>query len=243
MELIIGREATSSKLSVKIDNQEKVIGQSGSVPKTVSRQHCQVVLNPDESYTITNLSPSNITCVNGVQVVSKSINPNKDIVTLGSGGYILDLRAIVNYFKSNAAKTPAPVKTVSISHLQAIWDANHDTKLNIQIKEKKSAAIKSITGVFSMSSVACGFIPGIADIVALRIILYATGFILMVYFFVMTYKSSSNMPKFMDALDRKFHEDYVCPNTDCHHFLGYQPYNDLKKKANCPYCKAKFTSN
>lgn len=244
MELIIGREAETSKLSIRFGQQETTLGQNGSVPKTVSRQHCRLSLTAEGTLSLSNISPKNITCVNGVQIESKTVTPNKDIVTLGSAGYLLDLVTIANYLKGlNPQKAKAPVKTVSISHLEQVWDTNHDIKLQIQIKEKKLGAARSITGIFSMSSVACGFIPGISEIPALRISLYVLAFMLVVYFFIVTYRSSSTLPKFMDELDRKFHDDYVCPNQECHHFLGYQPYYDLKKRDSCQFCKAKYTTD
>lgn len=51
---------------------------------------------------------------------------------------------------------------------------------------------------------------------------------------------ASRLPKYMDDLDKVFHEDYVCPNPRCKHFMGYQPYCDLEKNHKCPYCGAKF---
>ena len=110
----------------------------------------------------------------------------------------------------------------------------------MQIKERKAGAIRSVTGVFSMAAVACGFIPGIAELTALRILLYAIGLLLAVYFFVKLYRSSSEQPKILDALDKKFRSNYVCPNPECGQFMGYQPYDELKKKPACPCCKSKF---
>ncbi len=30
-------------------------------------------------------------------------------------------------------------------------------------------------------------------------------------------------------------------NPECHHFMGYQQYDDLKKMTQRSYCKSKFT--
>lgn len=234
MELIIGREAGASRLRISINNQDRFWGNANSVPKSVSRQHCKVVTDDKGGYIITNLKPENVTYVNGVQIESKHIS-GKDRIELGADRYFMDIAAII---KGLGASIP---KSFSIRHLQEVWDEFHDTKLQIQIKEKKSAAIRSVTGVFSMSAIFCGFIPGIADLPALRVILYSAGLLLAIYFFVITYRSSSTLPKFLDDLDKKFHKDYVCPNPECHHFMGYQQYDDLKKMTSCPYCKSKFT--
>lgn len=234
MELIIGRESGASRLRISINGQDHFWGNTNSVPKSVSRQHCRLVTDEKGGYVITNLKPENITYVNSIQVESKHIT-NKDRIELGADRYYLD---IVTILKGLGGVIP---ESYSIRHLEKIWDENHDTKLQIQIKEKKSAAIRSVTGVFSMSAIFCGFIPGIADIPALRVMLYSAGLLLAVYFFVVTYRSSSQLPKFLDDMDKKFHKDYVCPNPECHHFMGYQQYDDLKKMTSCPYCKAKYT--
>ena len=33
---------------------------------------------------------------------------------------------------------------------------------------------------------------------------------------------------------------YVCPNPECRHFLGYQPYKLILQHKKCPWCKSKF---
>lgn len=233
MELIIGRESQKSRLRISVNNQDFFLGDIGSVPQSVSRQHCKLVIKEKGNYVVTTIK--NVTYVNGTEIESKHISDNNR-VELGNDRYYLNIAAILKMISS---ASPA---TYPIQHLQKVWNEFHDTKLQIQIKEKKSAAIRSVTSVFSMSAICCGFIPGIAEYTSLRILLYSVGFLLGVYFFVVTYRSSSTLPKFLDDLDKKFHEDYVCPNPDCHHFMGYQQYDDLKKMPGCPYCKSKYTN-
>jgi hypothetical protein len=50
MELIIGRDASTSQLRITMGQQSKTFGVAGSVPMTVSRQHCSLTINPDGSY-------------------------------------------------------------------------------------------------------------------------------------------------------------------------------------------------
>ena len=73
MELIIGRDASTSQLRITMGQQSKTFGVAGSVPMTVSRQHCSLTINPDGSYRITNLKPQNVTFVNGVEIMAKTI--------------------------------------------------------------------------------------------------------------------------------------------------------------------------
>lgn len=236
MELIIGRESGASRLRISVNSQDHFLGNANSVPKSVSRQHCKLVTDGKGNCVIYNSKPENVTYVNGVQVDTKHI-AMKDRIELGTDRYYLNIEAILKALDGTVPKS------YSIRHLQKVWDDFHDAKLQIQIKEKKSAAIRSITGVFSMSAIFCGFIPGIADIPALRVVLYSAGLLLAVYFFVVTYRSSSELPKYLDNMDKKFHQDYVCPNPECHHFMGYQQYDDIKKTPGCPYCKSKYTES
>ena len=53
MELIIGRDASTSQLRITMGQQSKTFGSAGCVPMTVSRQHCSLTINPDGSYRIT----------------------------------------------------------------------------------------------------------------------------------------------------------------------------------------------
>lgn len=235
-ELILGRESGARRLHIVVNGKDCYYGAAGSVPNNVSRQHCKLVLEADGSCIVTNLNPENITYVNGLAVASKRIDPKKDRVELGSGRYLLAVSVILKALLGDKE----PPKTYSIAHLEKVWDEYHDTKLDMQIKERKAGAIRSVTGVFSMAAVACGFIPGIAELTALRILLYAIGLLLAVYFFVKLYRSSSEQPKILDALDKKFRSNYVCPNPECGQFMGYQPYDELKKKPACPCCKSKF---
>lgn len=73
MELIIGRDASTSQLRITMGQQSKTFGVAGSVPMTVSRQHCSLTINPDGSYRITNLKPQNVTFVNEVEIMAKTI--------------------------------------------------------------------------------------------------------------------------------------------------------------------------
>lgn len=237
MELIFGRESGASRLHIVVNGKDCFYGAAGSVPRSVSRQHCKLVIDDSGNYTIVNLKPENVTYVNGLPVASKRIRPDEDHVELGAEHYGLAVSAIMKALFGSKE----PLKPYSIVPLEKVWNEYHDTKLEIQIKEKKTAAIRSVTGMFSMAAVACGFIPGIASLTALRVLLYAVGLLLAVYFFVKLYRSSSEQPKFMDALDKKFRRNYVCPNPDCGQFMGYLPYEELKKKTTCPYCKCKLT--
>lgn len=234
MELILGRESSAARLHIIVNNQDRFYGNANSVPHSVSRQHCKITIDGQGGYTVTNLKPENVTYVNGIRIDSKQVTVN-DRIELGNDRYHLNLKSILEGIMG-----PIP-ETYSIRPLEKIWKDYNETKLRVQIQERKSNAIRSVTGVLSMASIACGFIPGIPA--PLRIVLYAVALILAIYFFVIAYRSSSTGPIFWNNLDKKFHEDYVCPNPKCRRFLGYQPYDDLKKTKKCFNCNAQYTEN
>lgn len=231
MELLIGRDATTSRLSITIDEKGKSLyGNANSVPKDVSRQHCKIIIE-DKTFKVVNVNPNNITYVNGVQVMEKGFDHKADKITLGNSQYELKILDVLKALKLT------PLEEYSISHLEEIWDDNHNTKLQLQIKEKKTAAIRSATGLISTISIVCACIPSMA---MLRIPLVIIGVIVGIYFAITMYKSSSKMPLFLDNLDKEFRKKYICPNPKCNAFLGYQPYDEIVKKKGCPHCRSRF---
>lgn len=238
MEIVLGREsATPSSIGGRLhvvtsNKKEYFIGLEGSVPKTVSRQHCKIVVNTDGSMALINLKPTNITFINGFEAIQKNIIQS-DRIELGGERYKLDLKAVLNAVSSEIPKS------YDISHLKAIWEKYQEDKLNVQIKQSRSAAVQSVTGLLSMSSIACGFIPGIPDVV--RILLYGAAIILAAVFFVYRIRNAGENVLKIKELDDQFHKDYVCPNPDCRRFLGNVPYEDLVKQTkSCFVCKAVY---
>lgn len=233
MELILGRESGTSRLHISGYNTEKFFGNPGSVPRSVSRQHCKLSVDTQGNCIITNLKPENYTFVNGVAIESKHISFS-DRVELGAEHYRINVKDIIESVTGKEAP-----ETYSILPLQRVWEDYNNAKLEFQIKERKSASIQSVVGIISMLSIACGFIPGIP--MAFRVVLYAIALVLGVYFFVIRYKQSEETPRYLADLDQKFHENYVCPNPKCRRFLGYSPYSDLRKTKGCYQCNAKYT--
>lgn len=242
MELLIGRDSASSRLSITIDGKKRAMyGENGSVPNNVSREHCRVSI-ANNTYRISNANPNNTTYVNGNQVEQKNFNPQSDTITLGHSRYELNITDILKALMPQASKPPqqkAEVKTFSITHLKDIWDTNHEDKLNFQIKERKTNSLRSVTGIISSLSIVATIVTDNENI---RICLISVGIVVGVYFAIVSYKASSASVLFMDNLDKKFRKKYICPNPDCHSFLSYNlPYDELIKRGACPYCKSKYT--
>lgn len=70
---------------------------------------------------------------------------------------------------------------------------------------------------------------------ALRIVISVVGVALMAFLTFRAFKSTSNVPEKMNALNEQFQIDYVCPK--CKNFLGFTPFAGLKQKKQCDRCK------
>lgn len=245
MELLIGRDSASSRLVITIDGSKKAMyGEPNSVPRSVSREHCKITIT-NNTYKIVNSNSNNITYINGNEIEQKSFNPQLDRIALGGARYDLNITAILKAIipqsqqrQQSAANKQQPVKTYAIKHLERVWNHNHDTKIEFQIKERKTNSLRSLSAVISSLAMISSFIPAFENF---RIYLLILGGIFAIYFGIIAYKASSGSVLFMDNLDKDFRKKYICPNPDCQSFLSYNlPYEELVKKGACPYCKSKF---
>ncbi|MDO4949766.1 MAG: FHA domain-containing protein [Bacteroidales bacterium] len=234
MEVIIGREEKGQRLHLAVGDKHAYMGTPGCVPKTVSRMHCKLTFQEEGKYVLENLKLENVTYVNGNLIAKKTVR-EADRLELGSDRYAVKVGDVVAEVRK---LTP---QELSLAHLKAVWEQYQDDKLAMQIQQSRSAAIQSVSGILSMLSIACGFIPGVSNV--LRIVFYGLALVLSVYFMVCRYKNADKYPKQLKALDDRLHHDYVCPNPACGRFLGYMPYEDLvKSQKKCPICQAVYKS-
>lgn len=226
MEITIGRDAETSKLAIVIGQQKRLIGTLGSVPKSVSRPHCSISFNADNTYEIKNLKAQNVTYVNGLSVECKKVT-EKDVVELGEDRYLLNW-SIISQFKP---------KVADIRPLQKIWLEYNQETLSLTVKQNKFNALRTGTGIITMVAIASGFVIGREESGMLYTILYGVAILLSLSFFIKSYIDASKLPKERMKLTQKFQHDYVCPQCK-RHFT--QPYDQLALSDNCPYCKASF---
>lgn len=226
MEYIIGRDQQTSQLKVAFGQQSIRLGNSGDVPKTVSRQHC--LLTVDNGHcTIKNLKPQNVTFVNDMAIAQKSVKES-DTVALGPEKYSIDLASIL---KAIQELTP---KTADIRPLQVLWEEHDQHSLDQVIAERKFNALRGATGLITMTAIILALTVG-RNIWYL--VLYCVAIFASFFFTVKAYKDSTNVPKRRKEQERVFRSKYVCPNCG-HHFT--MPYDELSQYDVCPYCKAKF---
>lgn len=230
MDVIIGREAgvPAPRLCLKVGNSAKFIGIPGSVPKTVSRNHCRLELMDDGKIRISNVSDQNSLFVNGTEYKTKLITKD-DLVQLGAEHFNLDIPAILKVLVGDNVKP----KVFKITHLRNIWENYSQAKLDIQIHERKVNALSAIPGVISMISIALSFING------LRAVFISIAAISALVCALVRMKNAEKVPLMQKEMEERFQDEYVCPN--CKRYLGNRSYKLVLKDGGCPWCKAKYT--
>lgn len=225
MEIIVGRDASTSQLRITMGQQSKAFGAVGSVPVTVSRKHLAIFQNEDGTYRIVNLKPQNITYVNCVEVNAKKIC-DKDRIELGPDRFLVSWDWI---------KCVMP-QMVDFHPLESIWRDYDGHKLDQQIADRKFNSLRGITGLITMGAIALSIIFPEFRETPLYIGLYLLAILVAVAFTVKAYQDSSKGPMKVKKLTEDFQHNYICPH--CHHFLGFQAYDILMQNTTCPYCKA-----
>lgn len=245
MDFIIGRESSvdggiGRRLSITYNSTKSLyIGYEGSVPVTVSRQHCKLSVDADGSMVLISLKPANITYVNGQEIMKKQVSSH-DVIELGSERYRLDLQAVLH---TVADLLPKP--SISIAHLETIWDNYQAEKVAMQVKRNKSAAIQSGLGILSSIAMVLGFFIE-ADakntlLVSFRIIFMSVFLLLSIYFFVIRYRNADKDAQALKEFEDRFKEKYVCP-CGCGRFMGGQEYKQLViTQKMCPVSKRPYT--
>ena len=220
MEIILGRDAATSRLKAAVGQQSKLFGANSSVPNSVSRQHCSLVVNPDGSFCVKNLNAQNSTYVNGVQVESKIVTV-KDVVEFGSDHYLLNWKFVEELMP----------KIVDIRPLKKVMDDFKKEKKAITDRQKNNALLARVPIAFTMlGGLLAAVIPG-----PITICLTIVAFIITIYGI---YKQKDdNSSEELEKLQNKLMHDYSCPN--CGRYLA-QPYEQLELMDNCPYCRVMF---
>lgn len=243
--ILIGKEPGQGRLliSMKINGQPKTaaIGAAGSVPGSVSRcnpaqnvAHCQIEVGPDGRMVLTNLKPQNVTYVNGVEIASKKIAKDNQVL-LGMEQYPVNISTVLDTAKKLVGTVPQPPK--SIAHLEKVWNEYETTLENIQRAQldrnrKRMLPIMIGTGAGVISMLASQEILIALPLAILPLLLYIKNY---------TEKDTSIDDR--KAANDKFIDHYVCPHSHCRHYLGNQPYKVLRQNKNCPYCKGEWKAD
>lgn len=247
--ILIGREQGQGRLLVAVSGTGKTaaIGTLGSVPDCVSRckpsensAHVKITVDWNGNIIISNMKPQNVTFVNGSAIETKKISVS-DEVKLGRDQYPLNLPNVLGTAKDIVGQAP-----ISIRHLKAIWEKYDSAVLELQDKQQKKANQQRLQGLISMSGMLLAILPGVVGgelpgwVQVLRIVLVIAAIGLGIYFFIKGAKVKDSFHWKMHELDQKFITDYVCPNKECRHYMGKQPYSILSQNKKCPYCGCKY---
>ena len=228
MEMIIGRDAATGRLKAVIGQQPLIGGELGSVPRSVSRQHCSLFRQENGKYILKNLKVENTTYVNGLSIEKKVIT-EEDKIELGEEHYLLRWDILKKMM-------PAEQKVVDIRPLKKVWENYEALKLQQQIKERKFNNQRQAIGILTMGAMLLGLLTGRSFLILLPV--YAVAIFVGVIFFIKAHKKSSAIPIQNKEEEKRFIKKYSCPA--CGHYMGMQPYEVLIQNKKCPYCQAKF---
>ncbi len=222
-EIIIGRDGETGKLRLTVGAKTAVFGEQNSVPRSVSQQHARLTIGDDGILVLHNLNIDNDTYVNHQGVERKRVQPG-DRIVLGDGHYRLDWDML----------QPFIPKMADIAHLEKVWTGYQQQRLQMQIRERRFNALKSATGILTMSAVVLGALTGRDN--PLFTAIYGVAAVAMLVSFVITYRQASKIPLMQDELLRNTKQQYKCP--ECGSLLTLQDYDMLRQTKGCPHCGA-----
>ncbi len=251
--IFIGRDPNQSRLLITVSGKGAVIGNANSVPNTVSRcangtAHAKIDIDQNGKMKITNLKPANATFVGGVEISSKHIELNSK-VELGKDCFAIYVNRVIKAAEILVGVgTPPPpspsLKKYDITPLKYVWKEYHDNSIEMRKRQKKLGILSRVPMFFTIGSGALTALVRLfnlpSGIVAFGCVMFFCGIIMLIYSFIKS--KNDNTIEEMDELTEKFQERYVCPNPDCHKFLGNMSYKLLKNQYNmhCPYCKCEW---
>lgn len=233
MEIIIGRKGTQQIPITDI---------------TVSREHCKLIINADNTYTIENLS-TNGTFVNGNNIIRTAVTPDT-VLQLGTN-FTITVRDLlpqqsVDVKPQQQQSRPASRQPVvdtnqqnyerEFRKLKSVYEKYTADKIAIQ----KEAGMTNFYRMLPMTlmaivSLGAACIPGLG---ALAPVIAVVGLGMLVFSLYKSYNGNRNNPEKLEALNKQFMIDYVCPK--CGNFLGVVPYENLENKTTCNFCKCKW---
>ena len=226
---------------------EIIVGRKGQqrtpiTDPSVSREHCKLTSNMNGTYTIENLS-ANGTYIDGRSVIRSVVTPDT-IIQLGAT-FKISIKELIPV-TPKTANQPAP-KQCAADHrqkeyeekfrrLKHVYDKYSEEKLAIQKEAGMNNFYRMLPmTLLSLVGLGAAAIPGLGNIAPVIGIL---GMGLLIYSLVQSYNGNKENPAKLEALNKQFMIDYVCPK--CGNFLGYIPYESLANKATCNYCKCKW---
>ncbi|MBQ0047010.1 MAG: FHA domain-containing protein [Prevotellaceae bacterium] len=245
MEIIIGREEGARRLHCIADGREFNVGAAGSVPTSVSRKHCRIVVL-GEKMSIENLRDQNITYVDGNQVFSKSITSTSK-VQLGSEKFAVPLQQILQLATgkpiasvNSSEKKPEP-PTFSLRPMKSVWEEYNQKMLQIDIdnakKQKEDKKKRNIQALCSSIGMLFVLVP---DLGVMRYVLMGISALITVYIMFKGDDDDITVVK-KNKLNEEYATKYKCPNPACGKPFGSVPYRSIEYNKQCFACGCKYT--
>lgn len=220
-----------------------LVGRSGNqslaiTDKSVSREHCRLTSIGNGKYSLENLS-ANGTFVNDKDVIKTVVTPETQI-RLGSR-FVCLVKDLLPSDESD--EQPEKVNTTDsynlFAGLEKVYENYIQEKIRIQQEASRANFMRTVPGMITGGVFAVTMVLGSSPAVNfLRIITGLGAAILIAYSASKAYKTQNDTPEKIEALNRKFQTDYVCPM--CGNFLGFLPFELLKKRNQCSYCKKQW---
>lgn len=235
MEIIIGREPINNRLSISVGMKKTFLGNKNTVPNNISRAHCRLLIDDNGNIVLSNLKEENTTYVGDNEIMSKNIN-STDKVYLGSEKFEIDVNAIIDAAKKIIAADNPTI--YSLRPLEKVWNEYEKDLLDMQVAQAKKANKQRLQGILSLLATVCAFIEAL-NVLRFVILSLALGFA--IYFFWQENKTGGLFAVKKNARDKRFQNEYVCPNPDCKSFKGSTAYITLKNVKSCPVCGCKYS--
>ena len=230
MEIVVGRRG-DQKISI--------------TDTTVSREHCKLTSNADGTFTLENLS-QNGTFVDGRSVI-RSIVTQDTVIRIGATYTVVikDLLPVMQQASSSSQPEQTSKNTVDpkeseykleFQKLKAVYESYSAEKLAIQKETARNNFYRMLPmGLVALVGLGATAIPALGN-VAPYIGIAGVG--LLAYSLIKSFSGTNETPEKLQALPDRFKIDYVCPK--CKNFLGDIPYESLKNKKVCNFCKCKW---
>lgn len=252
--LLIGRTSAKDHLLVCtiLKGQPlatEVTGVSG-VPQSVSRckvqegtAHVRLNIGSGGEMNVENLKAQNVTYVNDNQVTAKRISVS-DKLSLGRDRFSVPMEALLSTASALVTKVEGkaatPPQAVSIKPLERVWEEHQARQDEINRRQQRMMRLRMFPMGIGLLS---GAIAGIASAQGASGIRNVTIVLTFISLGIFIYNLLKKDTTYEDrkAADDQLMDDYVCPNTNCGHYLGKQPYKLLRQNKACPYCKVPWT--
>lgn len=197
---------------------------------TISRKHCSITLNNDNTLTLKDENSSYGTFVNDIQIIQTQVQPDT-IIQLGRSYKVKVADLLPPEF--------LPIPTFSLRPLKSVWEEYNEKKNDIMTRNAKRANLQRLQGLFSSAAMCIGFIESVP--MAFRAIFMAIAFILGVVFFILGQKTANSLPLQLEELQAEYSRKYICPNPKCKRPFQLIPYLNIEFTPGCPSCRCKYT--